>query len=480
VPANAVTLQTPPFPQHAADRVSARLVDFVATARGDRLPPQVQSACTRALINAAGCILGGSRHPLVDTAQRALGEFSGPPVAALLGRGERADPLHAALINALAGAAWSFDDTYSDAMLHPSVPLVAALLALAERTPLSGPTFMAAFSAGLEAACRLTRALAVAPAQAQPGWSQTGVVSGCAVALAIGRALQLQHPVLHHALGIAASESAGTRITHGSMAASLIYARAAQSGLRAALLAAQGFTGGGAAIEGRFGLAELYADQAHLDALTDGLGQRHELLNITHKPFPCGLVIHPALDGVLRLRQSIGFAADEVAAIALEVSPAAMTFAWRPQPKDALEAKLSLPHWVAAAIVNGRAGLSEGSPDMVDDPAVMALRSRVQASADPQLGQDAARVAITLHNGHTHRIGIEHCTGSRQCPMSDTELDAKCIAQAAPVLGESKARELVRLCRDVGDLADVGIIARHAGASIPPISTTEQIHASGT
>jgi len=450
-----------------------RLVDFAAAARGDRLPSQVRRECTRALVNAAGCILGGSRHPLVDTAQRALGEFSGPPVAALLGRGERADPLHAALINALAGAAWSFDDTYSDAMLHPSVPLVAALLALAECTPLSGPEFMAAFSAGLEAACRLTKALAVPPAQAQIGWSQTGVVSGCAVALAIGRALQLEPPALHHALGIAASESAGTRITHGSMAASLIYGRAAQSGLRAALLAAQGFTGGGTAIEGRFGLAELYADQANLDALTDGLGQVYELRDITHKPFPCGLVIHPALDGVLRLHRSIGFAADEVAAIALEISPAALTFAWRPQPRDALEAKLSLPHWVAAAIVSGRAGLSEGSPGMVADPAVAALRARVNVSADPQLGQDAARVIITLLDGHSHRIEIEHCTGSRQCPMNDADLDAKCIAQAAPVLGDARAQELVRLCRDAVNLTDVGIIARHAGAPASPTFTAE-------
>ena len=185
---------------------------------------------------------GARATSLTETAVAALMEFSGAPVASLAGQGRKADILTAALLNGVSGAAYSFDDSYGEAMLHPSGPLVAALLALAERNPVSGQELLVAYAAGLEVACRLTKALTVAPATPELAWSQTGVVGGIAAALACGKLLGLDGPALEWALGIAASEAAGTRASHGSMAASLIFGHAAQigapcrhPGLRAAL-----------------------------------------------------------------------------------------------------------------------------------------------------------------------------------------------------------------------------------------------------
>jgi 2-methylcitrate dehydratase PrpD len=441
----------------SADKgVTEQIVSFVGDFKAEGLPLAVRHETVRAFVNAVGCMVGGAQHALVDTAYRALAEFCGPPNASLIGRGGKVDILSATLLNALAGAAYSFDDTYSEAMLHPAGPLIAALLALAERQQISGDEFVAAFAPGLEIACRLTKALSAPPAKPELAWSQTGIVCGISVALGAGKILGLSRDQLIWAVGIAASEASGTRLTHGSMAASLIFGHAAQTGLRAALLASHGFTSSPRAIEGRFGFASMYAKEANLGAIVDMLGVDYELLSNTYKPFPCGLVIHPALDGVLRLRSSVGLGGSEIERICLHVSPAAIEFGWRPEPKNNLEAKVSLHHWVAVAAATGRAGLSEGRIEMVKDAAIEALRRRVEVTKDPNLANDAARVQVVLADGSTHAVEIEHCVGSPERPMNDDELQGKFLGQAEPVIGVQKAIALSQMCWSLSGLADVG------------------------
>lgn len=439
------------------------IVAFADTLDHAALPASVVHEATRAWVNAVGCMIGGSHHPLVDTAVDTLMEFSGPATVPLLGRGARADGLTAVLLNALAGAAYSFDDTYSDAMLHPAGPIASALIVIARRTPVDGRRFLSAFAAGIEVACRLTRAVALPPAEGEMAWSQTGIVCGMAAALAAGKLLGLDHDAQVGALGIAASQAAGSRTTHGSMAASLIFGHAAQTGLRAALLAANGFSGPPNAIEGRFGFLELFARAACAESAIEGLGTNFELLRLTYKPFPCGMVIHPALDGVLRLRESNGLTAGEIERVAVQVSAQAIRFGWHPEPRDSLEAKVSLHHWLAVALLTGRAGLAEGTIEMVRDPAVVAVRGRIDITEDAALRNDAARVAITTNDGTVHAIRIDHCVGSAEQPMSDDQISRKFIEQTEPALGEARADELLARCWAVADNPDIGALIEHAG-----------------
>lgn len=438
------------------------LIRFVLDLRDDLLPGEVRHECTRSVVNAVGCIMGGASHELTRTAAKALLEFSGAPVASLFGTAQKADILTAALLNGTAGAAYSFDDTYSEAMLHPSGPIVVALISLAQHVPLSGQHFMTAFAAGLEVACRLTKALTVAPAKGEMGWSQTGVVCGLSASLAAGKALGLDRAHLVSALGIAASEASGTRASHGSMAASLIFGHAAQVGLRAALLAGKGFTASARPLEHRYGFAAMFAQQANLDAAVAGLGEVYELMHNTYKPFPCGLVLHPAIDGVLRLRAREKFSGDQIAKIQLGVSAAAVNFGWTPEPKDDLTAKVSLHHWVAVAAQTGRAGIAEGRIEVVHSPAIRALRNAIEVVEDPLLANDAARVRIVLKNGEAYEVVIKHCTGSPQSPMSDEQIEAKCIEQAELVVDSQQAAALARMCWDLWSIPDAAALARQA------------------
>jgi 2-methylcitrate dehydratase PrpD len=411
-------------------------------------------------VNAVGCMMAGAQHELTRIATAALLEHSGAPVATLFGSTVKVDVLTAALINGTAGAAYSFDDTYADAMLHPSGPIIAALLALAERSPMSGQTFTGAFAAGLEVACRLTKALTVPPANGEIGWSQTGIVCGLATALACGRVLGLNAIQMEWALSIAASEAAGTRASHGSMSASLIFGHASQTGLRASLLAAKGFSGATNPIEHRYGVAAMFAECANLEAAIYKLGEQYEILGLTYKPFPCGLVLHPAVDAALQLKQQTAFPSHHIQKVALVVSSAAANFGLNRDPIDDIAAKVSLFHWVAVSLHTGRAGISEGQTEWVRNPETRRIRHCMQVTVDPAYENDAASIEITLTDGNTHRLHLPHCIGSTANPMTDAQLDLKCRAQAELTIDAERAGQLAKMCWGLDTLADTSALTR--------------------
>ena len=182
----------------------------------------------------------------------------------MIGRGHKADALHACLINCLSSSIYSYDDTHAEAVVHPSGPVATAALALAERRPTSGADFLLACALGIELTCRLSKAISVAPAKGTVAWSQTGITAGIGAAVAAAKLLKLDATRLQNAIGIALSQAAGFRVMHATMVSSLMPAQGAQTGLRAALLAERGFTASPVALEGNYGFLEVFAEQPHV------------------------------------------------------------------------------------------------------------------------------------------------------------------------------------------------------------------------
>ena len=164
----------------------------------------------------------------------------------------------------------------------------------------------------MEVACRLTRAIALPPAEADIGWSIGGIVCGISSALAAGRLLRLDTQQLVMALGIAASEAAGTRAEHGTMAAGLIFGQAAQTGVRSAILAADGFTSSTRSLDGKHGYSLMFSRRPNLEALVANLGETFEVAHTTYKPFPTDIAIHPAIDAMLQLKGEHSFSSQAI------------------------------------------------------------------------------------------------------------------------------------------------------------------------
>jgi 2-methylcitrate dehydratase PrpD len=412
------------------------------------------------MVNWVGCALGGAAHETVDCALAALSELSGPREASVLGRRERLDVLLASLLNGMSSHVLDFDDTHLATIIHPAGPVAPALLALAERRPISGEDFLHAFILGVEVECRI--GMAVYPAHYDEGYHITGTAGVFGAAAASGKILGLDERQMSWALGLAATQSSGLREMFGTMTKSFHPGRAAQNGLTSALLASKGFTSSERGLEAPRGFAFVLSQERDFSKITTGLGESFEITRNTYKPFPCGIVIHPTIDACIQIGSEHGVSPEAIERVELQVHPLVLELTGKKAPASGLEGKFSVYHSAAVALVRGRAGLAEYEDDAVRDPAVIEVRDRVTATADRSIGEEQVRARVVLKDGRTVEKFIEHAIGSLERPMSDSDLEAKFRGQAQAVLSEKQREELLSLSWSLPTLPDAGAIARKA------------------
>jgi 2-methylcitrate dehydratase PrpD len=450
-----VAAATPP----AVTRTLAR---YILASRYEDVPASVRHEAERTLLNWVGSALGGSRHETVDIALSAVAPFSGPAQASVLGRHERLDVMNAALLNGISSHIHDFDDTHLKTVIHPAGPVASAILALAEHQSVTGHDFMHALVLGVETECRIGNA--VYPAHYDRGWHITGTAGVFGAAVAAGRLLKLTEQQMTWAIGIAAVQPVGLREMFGSMTKSFHPGRAAQNGLMAALLASRNFTSSDAGLEAKSGWANVVSTEQKYDEITGGLGTRYEAALNSYKPFACGIVIHPAIDACIQLRNERHLTAAQIERIDLRVHPLVLELTGKKAPRTGLDGKFSVYFAAAVAIVRGTAGAAEFTDEAVNDPAIVALRDRVTATVDPSIAQDQVRAEITLKDGSRLTKYIEHAVGSVERPMTDKDLEAKFLGNAAGVLPAARAQALLDLCWRAEVLARVSDIADAARA----------------
>jgi 2-methylcitrate dehydratase PrpD len=458
--AGAVSSAAPPEEAQAAKDVTRSLARYVVSARAEDLPSAVRTEAARTLLNWVGCAVGGSRHEAVDIAIGALSPFSGPAQATILGRRERLDVMHAALMNGISSHVFDFDDTHLRTVIHPAGPVASAILALSEYRPVTGADFLNALVLGAEVECRIGNA--VYPAHYDVGWHITGTVGPFGAAAAAGKLLRFSEQQMVWALGLAATQPVGLREMFGTMTKSFHPGRAAQNGLTAALLASRNFTSSNAGLEAPRGWANVLSTTRNYAAITGNLGGHFEISENSYKPFPCGVVIHPAIDGCIQLRNQYKLAAGEIERVELKVHPLVLELTGRRTPQSGLEAKFSVYHAAAAAIVDGAVGEKQFSDQAVRNPAIVALRGRVTAVVDPAIAEDQVRITIIMKDQRRLEKYIEHCAGSAKNPMTNPQLEAKFAGLAEGVLPPEQTRRLMDLCWNAAALPDAAQLARAA------------------
>jgi 2-methylcitrate dehydratase PrpD len=453
-PASAHALAASAQPQgdgaEARTGVTRALARYVVQARYAEVPPAVRKEAQRTLLNWMGCAVGGSRHETLDAAIDALAPFSGPPQASVLGRRVRLDVLHASLMNGISSHVFDFDDTHLKTVIHPAGPVVSGLLALAEFRPMSGADFLHAMILGIEAECRIGNA--VYPAHYDRGWHITGTAGVFGAAAACGKALGLTEQQMVWALGIAATQPVGLREMFGSMTKSFHPGRAAQNGLTAALLAARNFTSTEVGLEGKSGWANVLSTTRDYTEITGNFGTTWEIALNTYKPFACGIVIHPAIDACIQLRNAHKLVAADIERIDLGVHPLVLELTGKKTPQTGLETKFSVFFAAALAIVRGSAGMRDFSDANALDPVIVALRDRVTATIDRSVQEHQVRARITLKDGRVLSHFVEHVVGSLERPLSDAALEAKALDLMQGVLPDAQARALLGLCWTVEGL----------------------------
>jgi 2-methylcitrate dehydratase PrpD len=414
------------------------LCTHLANARFDDLSPAARNEARRGVLDWIGCALAGSGHPTIKKLIAVLEEAGGRPQARVLGRNLRLGYLDAPLANGQMGHVLDFDDTHmGGVVLHASSPILAALLALAERKPVSGADLMLAYAVGFEAGVRTGRA---APGHHKGGWHLTGTLGSIAAGVAAGKLIGLDGQRLTYAMGIAATQAGGMQQNRGTSCKSFHAGKAAANGVLAALLAERGFDSTQEIVEGRKGSARIYSDVAQTDALTAGLGGAWIIETNGHKPYACGVVLHPLIDAMIALRNRDRIAPETVNEIKLRVHPFVLSITDVVEPSSGLQSKFSTVHSAAVALVDGAAGIAQYSDTKAKDPIVAALRRKVKAVADESLGKDEAYATVVTAAG-PHDVHIAHASGTAANPMSNAAIEAKFLANATPVITAERAAQ---------------------------------------
>jgi 2-methylcitrate dehydratase PrpD len=440
------------------------LASYVVTGRYEDIPADVRHEAARSLVNFMAVALGGSVDQAVDIAIRALAPFSGRPTAAIIGRVERLDPLHASLMNGISSHVDDFDDTTPQNYIHPTSPVASALFAYASANRVNGRDFVNAFVLGFEAESRIGNA--VYPAHYDVGWHITGTAGIFGAAAAIGRLRGLTEQQMVWALGLAGTQAAGLREMFGSMGKAFHPGRAAQNGYASAMLAESGFTAGERGLEGPRGFAAVQSAKYDLSKITAHLGTDFNLRRNTYKPYPCGIVNHPTIEACIELHRAHNPKPADIAAVRLRVAPLVLDLCNQQNISKGLQGKFSVYHGAAIGLVRGQAGLDEYTDAAVNDPAVKHVRERATATGDPALTEDQARVEVELTDGRRLTWSIEQSLGNIHRPLSDDQLSDKFRRCAARALPTDAAGIVLDRCWRVAELDDVGALV---DATVPAV-----------
>ncbi|KAF2217390.1 hypothetical protein CERZMDRAFT_31160 [Cercospora zeae-maydis SCOH1-5] len=438
------------------------------------IPGSVKQAAIRSLYNYLGCTIGGANHTTVTRARDALADFCGRPTTTVYGNNGalRMDPEHAALLNGIASHVHDYDDTHLSTIIHPTGSVASAVLAYVEHSPAptTGSDLITALIVGIEIECKL--GLSVWPSHYDLGWHITSTTGSVGAAVAVGKLMHLTETQTIHAIGIAATQATGLREMFGSDTKSFHVGRAAQSGLLAAQLAKNGFTSSEGAVEAKRGWANVMLGSSDstqkLDiycstSTTEGLGRTWETERNAFKPFPCGIVCHPAIDGAIHLHQELEDKAiqlEDVARVDIRVHPLVMELTSKRTPKDGLECKFSVFHSVAVGLAYGKAGPAEYADLVVTDAAVIVLRDKIEAHIDHGLRADEADITVAVNSGDVLHRHVDHAVGSLKKPMTDLQLTKNFLDQCALALGERAAERASSLAWRIAESNDVAALLR--------------------
>src|SRR6202790_4744291 len=411
--------------------VAETLAQKIAALKPGVLPPATTRKCEDLLIDVVGLCVTARNEDYVRSAL-AGSEDDGP--CTVIGHPRMLTAAGAAFVNGTAAHGEDFDDTFEGGPVHAGAVIVPAVLAACERHNPDGRMTLTGIAVGTEVLCRLS--LVVPKAVHRAGFHPTAIFGAMGAAAGVGAALGLNARQIVDALGIAGSMAGGIiqYLPEGAWTKRLHAGWAAQSGMRAAMLAAGGFVGPRTVFEGTHGLFHGFAHTTHGDyqALTGDFGSRWVTDTLAFKPYPCGTMAQPYIDCARRLAAR-GVKADDIAEIVCEVAEGTVHRLWEPladkqRPRNGYGAKFSTPYLLATGFVHGGVGLGAFTETAIADREVLALAAKVKYVTDPQNPYPAnytGHLRATLRDGSVVEERQPHMRGGAQEPLTRQDVTDK-------------------------------------------------------
>ncbi len=410
--------------------IAQKLADRIVELRADRLPPAVRSKCEDLLIDVIGLCISARKE---DYIKSALAGCDDGGACTAIGHARTLSAAGAAFVNGTAAHGEDFDDTFEGGPVHAGAVIVPAVLAACERHRPEGAAALLGIAIGTEVMCRLSTVVPKAVHKA--GFHPTAIFGVMGAATGVTAALGLSAKQTVDALGIAGSFASGIieYLAEGAWTKRLHPGWAAQSGIRAALLARGGFLGPRTVFEGVHGLFHGFAHATPGDyAALDDFGRRWVAETLAFKPYPCGTMAHPYIDCARRL-SARGIKPDEVKELICEVADGTVHRLWEPltakqRPPNGYAAKFATPFILATGFVKGGVGLDAFTDEAVRDEAVLTLAAKVRYvidPANPYPNNFTGHIRAVLKDGRVVEERQPHFRGGPHEPLTRADLEEK-------------------------------------------------------
>lgn len=439
--------------------VAETIAAWLAATRPEQLPAGAVEVARRLFLDVAGLCIAARRENYIAATLEAI-DRGGTCTA--LGHAGGFDCFGAALINGTAAHGEDYDDTFEGGPVHSGAVIVLAVLAICEREGLGGDRCLVGIVTGAELLCRLS--LVAPTATHKAGFHPTAVFGALAAAGAVGAALCLPPPAIASALGIAGSTASGILeyLAEGTWTKRMHAGWAAQSGLRAALMARGGFLGPPTVLDGVHGFYRAFAPSVAPDfgPLLNGLGSSWMMQTIAFKPYACGTMTEPFIDCAIELAGE-GVRAEDITDILCEVAEATVHRLWEPlavkrRPPTPYAAKFSTPFCMAVGFLERNAGLAQFSEARIHSPAVLGLSDKIRYLINPNDEYPrnfTGHLRATLKDGRQREFRHPHLRGGEHAPLSAAELEVKFINNAFHGgWNPASAERLTRLSHDLFSL----------------------------
>ncbi len=434
--------------------VAEAIADRITRTRYEDLPPEAVHWAKVAILDTLGVTAAAAREPAARIVGELLREEAAEPECSVIGLDIRTSALNAAWANGVLSHALDYDDINNTMGGHPSVPVLPALLALAERRPFSGRALLLAYVVGFETECKIGKGVNFA--HYDRGWHPTSTLGTFGAAAAAAKLLGLPAGDCARALAIAASTAAGIKGNFGTMTKPLHVGQAARNGLLASLLAAKGFTASVEVLEAKQGFCNVYNGEGayRLEAMTERWGEPFDIVQpgVAIKQYPCCGSTHSAIDALLSIVREQDVKPGDVVRVEAAIHPRRLVHVNRPAPRGGLECKFSLQYCLSRALLERRVVLGHFTDEAAEEPAVRRTMQKVTVGPHPEMDWAStehfgAEVRVELKDGTRYRAYQHRAVGrGPEIPLPRPLLEAKfldCWGQALPrESGEALMREI--------------------------------------
>ena len=407
-----------------------RMAQFVVDKHFEDIPKEVLKLAKGAVIDCLGCMIAPIPDLITEKVTNLVKSEGSKPVSGVIGSGFKTSALNAALANGTMGHALDLDDDNDSMRGHPSVPILPAILALAEELNGSGKEVITAYVLGFEVEAKVGRGVNME--HYERGWHTTLTLGTLGAAAASSKMLHLDVAQTRMALGIAASLASGLRANFGTMTKPLHAGRAAYNGVLAAKLAKEGLTANLSILEADDGFCDLFCgrENCNWQNMTDNMGNPFDIISpgLIPKIYPSCSLTHPAIDMILDLKRERTLEPDEIKKVKCGVDYRSVTTLPYHLPQTGLEGKFSMEFCIAVSIIENKADIEQFTDERVRDPKIQSLMKKAEVYIHPQLvdreslSRNFTLIDIELKNGEKISRRLEKPKGDPTNPLTWDEL----------------------------------------------------------